>query len=178
MLRLFTPKSYISGFQKLDIAKLKKLGIKVLLCDIDNTLVAHDEPDPSEEVKEFLMNVHNEGFEIILISNNVTERVIRFAKGLPMNVKTYPFAKKPLKLTYQKILRENHLKKEEVAVLGDQLLTDVLGANRVHLYTVLTHPVAQKDLACTKINRIIENMVFYILKVSGKLTKGKFDDEM
>lgn len=178
MLRMFTPKCYISSFHKLDLNDLKKRGINVLLCDIDNTLVAHDEADPSELVKEFLSKVAAEGFQIILISNNVTERVERFAKGLPMKVKVYPFAKKPLKQTYKKIIKENNYSKEQIAVLGDQLLTDILGANRVSLYTILTHPVAQKDLTCTKVNRIFENIIFYLLKVSGKLTKGRFDDEM
>lgn len=178
MLRLFAPKYYISGFQKMDIDKLWNMGIRVLVCDIDNTLVAHDEADPSEAVKEFVKRVHDAGIEVILVSNNVSERVQRFASGLDVHVRTYPFAKKPLKLTYRKMMRDTGYSSEHIAVLGDQLLTDILGANRMHFYTILTSPVAQKDLTCTKINRRIETMVFKLLEMSGRLKKGCFDDEM
>lgn len=178
VLRFFTPNHYISNFQKLDIDKLKKQGIRALVCDIDNTLVAHDEADPSESVITFIKQVQAADIEVILVSNNVSERVLRFAKGLGVRVKTYPFAKKPLKMTYRKMMKDTGYASEHIAVIGDQLLTDMLGANRVHFYTILTNPVAQKDLTCTKVNRIFENMVFKLLEISGKLKKGKFDDEM
>ena len=74
MLKLFAPDKYISGYAKVNPDELKKRGIRVLVCDIDNTLVAHDEADPSEEVKAFLQRVKDSGLEIILISNNVEER--------------------------------------------------------------------------------------------------------
>lgn len=178
MLKLFAPNEYISNFRKLNIDKLIEQGIHVLVCDIDNTLVAHDEADPSKEVIAFMKMVQEKGLDVILVSNNVSERVERFAKGLGVVVKTYPFAKKPLKTTYRKMMRDTGYKSEQIAVIGDQLLTDILGANRVHFYTILTNPVAQKDLTCTKINRIIENMVFKMLAIGKRLEKGKFDDEM
>lgn len=178
VLGLFTPNDYISSFQKLNIAKLQSLGIRALVCDIDNTLVAHDEPDPNHAVIQFIASVHDAGLDVILVSNNVNERVQRFAKGLGVEVRTYPFAKKPLKVTYQKMMKDTGYTSKEIAVLGDQLLTDILGANRVHFYTILTNPVAQKDLTCTKINRIFENMVFKLLEISKRLKKGVFHDEM
>lgn len=178
MLKLFAPDKYISGYAKVNPDELKKQGIRVLVCDIDNTLVAHDEADPSEEVKVFLQKAKDSGLEIILISNNVEERVSRFARGLPFHVRIYPFAKKPLKMTYRKMMRDTGYDRSQIAVLGDQLLTDMLGANRMRFYTILTHPVAQRDLTCTKINRIFENIIFRLLAVSGKLKRGTFDDEM
>lgn len=174
MRRLFAPHYYIENFQKLKIERLKQQGIKVLVCDIDNTLVAHDEALPSVAVKDFLELVKAQGIQVVLVSNNVKERVERFAKEL--DVKTYPFARKPLKGTYLKMMKECGCSANEIAVLGDQLLTDMLGANRVGFYTILTNPVAQKDLTCTKVNRIFENMVFRVLAAQGKLHRGKFDE--
>lgn len=174
MRKLFTPDYYIENFQSLDLNRLLERNIKVLVCDIDNTLVAHDEAEPSEAVKTFIQNVKAKGIQVVLVSNNVKERVERFAQEL--EVKTYPFARKPLKGTYLKMMKDANCAPAQIAVLGDQLLTDMLGANRVGFYTILTNPVAQKDLTCTKINRFFENMVFEVLRMQGKLHKGEYDE--
>lgn len=175
MLKLCCPNYYIDGFQSLNIERLKDNDIHVLICDIDNTLVAHDEAHPSVAVKQFIQRVKDAEIEVVLISNNVEERVTLFAKELDLRV--YPFAKKPLKLTYKKMMKDTGYHHDNIAVLGDQLLTDMLGAGRVHFYKILTKPVAQKDLTCTKINRIFENFVYYLLEKRKMLTKGKYDDE-
>lgn len=174
MRKIFTPDYYIKTYRDLDLNRLKERKIKVLVCDIDNTLVAHDVADPDEDVKCFIQKVKDAGLDVVLVSNNVKERVERFAQDL--HVKTYPFAKKPLKATYVKMMKDTNCKANEIAVIGDQLLTDMLGANRVGFYTILTNPVAQKDLTCTKINRIFESMVFDVLKWQGKLHKGVYDE--
>lgn len=172
--KLFTPDYYIQNYQHLDVTRLLKRNIKVLVCDIDNTLVAHDEAYPDEQVKLFIQNMKNAGLKVVLVSNNVKERVETFAKEL--DVATYPFARKPLKGTYLKMMKDCGCLAEEIAVLGDQLLTDMLGANRVGFYTILTSPVAQKDLTCTKINRVIEHVVYKALAAFGKLRKGEYDE--
>lgn len=174
MRKIFTPDSYIETYRKLNIQKLTHRGIKLLVCDIDNTLVAHDEAHPTQEVKEFIQSVKDAGIRVILVSNNVKERVETFARDL--DVATYPFARKPLKLTYLKLMKDTGFQANEIAVLGDQLLTDMLGANRVGFYTVLTSPVAQKDLVFTKANRLVENMVFQVLALRNKLHKGEYDE--
>lgn len=174
MRKLFTPDYYIRTYHDLDLRRLQEKHIKVLVCDIDNTLVAHDQPDPDEDVKAFIQRVKDAGIQVVLVSNNVKERVARFARDL--DVKTYPFARKPLRGTYVKMMKDSGCHADEIAVLGDQLLTDMLGAHRVGFYTILTNPVAQKDLTCTKINRIFENLVFDVLRMQGKLHKGEYDE--
>lgn len=174
MKKFFAPDYYIKTYRDLNIERLKQRGIKVLVCDIDNTLVAHDIKTPDEDVKAFIQRVKDAGMQVVLVSNNVKERVDLFAKDL--HVKTYPFARKPLKGTYRKMMQDSGCGKQEIAVLGDQLLTDMLGANRIGFYTILTNPVAKKDLTCTKINRVFENMVYKVLKFRGKLVKGEYDE--
>lgn len=174
MKKIFTPDYYIKNYRSLDIQRLCRQGIQVLVCDIDNTLVAHDEAYPSEDVKTFVQKVKDAGIQVVLVSNNVKERVETFAQDL--HVKTYPFARKPLKGTYLKMMKDSGCTPKQIAVLGDQLLTDMLGANRVGFYTILTNPVAQKDLTCTKINRFFENMVFQVLAMQNKLHKGEYDE--
>ena len=174
MLGLFTPNYYIHRFNALRPAYLKEHGIELLVCDIDNTLVAHDIAVPDQDVLDFLTAIKEAGIQIVFISNNVEERVARFAKGL--DIPYYPFALKPLPKTYWKMLKDYKINKKHVAVLGDQLMTDILGANFVGLHTILTAPVVERDLACTKINRKFENMVFKLLKKTKRLTKGVYHE--
>lgn len=174
MPKLFTPDYYIHRFNALRPDVLRQRGIVLLLCDIDNTLVAHDEAQPNEEVLHFLQNMKKAGIQLVFISNNVEERVSTFAKAL--DIAYYPFAMKPMKKTYRKILQDYPYDRKQIAVLGDQMMTDMLGANRMGFYTVLTAPVVERDLTCTKVNRVFENMVFATLKAMGKLTKGEFDE--
>ena len=111
--------------------------------------------------------------EIARMQKDVVER---FAGAV--DAKCYPFARKPLKQTYRKMLRELHYAPHQVAVLGDQLLTDMLGANRMHFYTILTKPLVSRDLNCTKVNRVFEQMVFRVLERQGKIKRGEYDDKI
>lgn len=174
MLKLFAPKKYVKDFRCIDVESLKKDHIKLIICDIDNTLVAHDEKHPNEDVFTFVKKVEKNGLKMCLISNNNSERVETFAKDLHLN--TFANARKPLKKTYKKIIHEYGYNANEIASIGDQLLTDVLGGNRAGVYTILTVPLYQKDLIWTKINRTIENMVFTLLAWRGYLKKGECDE--
>ena len=141
-MKLFTPDYYVESYRALDVERLKQHGIRLLVCDIDNTLAAHDEPLPDDAAKAFVKRVRDAGIQVVFISNNKRERVERFASCF--DAKCYPFARKPLKQTYRKMLRELRYAPHQVAVLGDQLLTDMLGANRMHFYTILTRPLVSR----------------------------------
>ena len=133
-----------------------------------------DDSRPYPGIPELLSYLQDAGIQIVFISNNVEERVATFAKGL--NIPFYPFAMKPLPKTYRKMLKDFHVKRDVVAVLGDQLMTDILGANVMRFYTILTAQVVERDLSFTKVNRVFENIVFSLLKVTGKLVKGEYDE--
>lgn len=173
MLKLFEPNLYIKSFEDLDLEILKDKGITFLICDIDNTLVAFDVSLPNDTVKNFVKKVLASNIKIVLISNNVEERVKKFAT--PLQLEYYAFANKPLKKTYRKVLSDYKLNPKHVAIIGDQLLTDIFGGNRMGFYSILTTPVAEKDLACTKINRFFENGIFKLLAVKKRLRKGEYD---
>lgn len=175
ILKLFTPKYYIHRYDALTPNYLKARGISVLLCDIDNTLVAHDVALPDEQVVQFIQRFIDAGIHVIFVSNNVEERVKKFVEGCGVQLNFYPFAMKPLSKTYRKVLKEYGYNRKQVAMLGDQLLTDILGANWMGFYTVLTAPIVQRDLSFTKVNRIFESAIFYLLKRTGKLKKGDYD---
>lgn len=174
MLKLFTPDYYIHSFATLRPEYLKERGIRLLICDIDNTLVPHDVAVPDEKAVKFIHGMQEAGIRVVFISNNVEERVATFAKDFQADC--YPFAMKPLPKTYWRMLKEQGVEKKEVAAIGDQLMTDILGANLVGLHTVLTAPIVTRDLSFTKFNRVFENMVFKLLRKTGRLRKGEFDE--
>ncbi|OCN05666.1 hydrolase [Erysipelotrichaceae bacterium MTC7] len=174
MLKYFTPDAYVKSFESIDIDKLVAQGFTLMICDIDNTMVAHDQSHPSDAARAFITKVKQSGMQVCMISNNYKNRVETFAKAL--DVPFYSFANKPLKRTYKKILRDYHVQAEHVVAVGDQLMTDVLGAKRMHMYVIHTAPLVQRDIKATKVNRIFENFVYKQLEKKNILKKGVFDE--
>lgn len=174
-MALLKPKYYVSNFEHISIDRLKRNGIKLLLCDIDNTLVSYDEAHPSRSVVAFIDKVKRAGIEVALCSNATKERATRFSKDLNVS-KTYYFSMKPLPRNFIKAMKSHGLKANQVAIIGDQMFTDILGGNLSGLYTILTAPIAVKDRGVTKINRFFENIVYSVLEKKGDFKKGEFDD--
>ncbi len=176
MLKKFVPNLYIENFEKLPIEVLLKNNIKTLLCDVDNTLVAHTTVYPTQKVFEFLERLQKNNIQLIMISNNNEERVRCFSEKL--NVPYYSFSTKPLKKNFIRAMKEHRLKEGETAMLGDQLLTDILGANRMNLLSILTKPLVTQDLSFTKINRVFESLIYAYLASNNILKKGEYKYEM
>lgn len=167
MFKKFIPTYRVEKFDKLDVQWLVDQNKKLLLCDIDNTLVGPDDPFSNEDVKQFIKQLQEANIEVVLISNNTEERVKTFNKDLGLNI--YPMALKPLKRTYKKIKRDfNHVSSDEMISLGDQVMTDVFGSNRSKIDVILCEQIDKKDLLHTKVNRIFENIIVNYLKKKGR----------
>lgn len=169
----FIPDIYQKNIYDIDYQKLKEKGIKCLLFDLDNTLVPVKEDIPKKRVKEFLLYLERD-FKIIIISNSNRKRLIPFKESL--NIDVAASARKPFKKKYLKILKIFKFKEYEVAAIGDQLLTDILGANRVGITSILVNPIGDYEKLPTKINRLLERFIYYKLKKKGILIKGKYYD--
>lgn len=169
-MRLFQPHLHYKSFQDIDLDLLLKKGYTNLFFDVDNTLVAHDVALATTNVIEFFSVLKKKGFNVYLISNNSEERVKKFAKSL--DVPCFWFAMKPLKRTFRKIIKQYKIDPNTIAMIGDQLLTDVLGANRLGLFVIYTQPLVSKDISFTRFNRIIEARIIKRLTRKGRLEKG------
>lgn len=158
-LRKYIPNQFAESIEEIDFFWLYEQGIRLLLIDIDNTLASYKTLLPTEENLKLVENLKKIGFEVILISNNSYKRVSAFTK--PFNDVAFVHAAlKPLKRGYKKALKKANktYKKEEVATIGDQLMTDVKGTNKMGFYSILVKPIARKtDVFTTKINRFFEN---------------------
>ncbi|HIS29294.1 MAG TPA: YqeG family HAD IIIA-type phosphatase [Candidatus Avamphibacillus intestinigallinarum] len=167
MLNLFLPNEYVKDIHQIDPLVLKEKGIKGIITDLDNTLVAWDVREATDEVKDWLLKMKAHDIKVTILSNNNEERVKYFCE--PLATPYCYRAKKPLKKAFKQATKEMGLSKKEVAVVGDQVLTDVLGGNRSGLYTILVVPIVQTDAAITKFNRKIERRILKSMRRKGKI---------
>ena len=157
-LKKFKPDKHFKDIFSIDIVSLKEEGIKGLICDIDNTIVPWSEERVMEEVADWLTELDKKGFRICLVSNGREKRVAFFSKelGLPAVGR----AVKPRKPAFEQASRKLGLKREEIAVIGDQIFTDIYGGNRMGFKTILVEPMAEREFIGTRIMRLFENMVY------------------
>ena len=155
-MSLFLPDIYQKSVYTIDYQNLKTAGIKILIFDLDNTIVPIIANEPNKRLKDFFEDLKSMGFTPVLMSNSGQKRVEPFKDGLMIDAACSSM--KPLKRKYKKVLSVYHVKPYEVAAIGDQLLTDILGANRMGFVSILVNPISTSDFAQTKLNRIIENI--------------------
>lgn len=151
------PNEYLSKVEKITIELLQKNKIKALILDVDNTLIDY-EKNLSEKVIKWAKELKGQGTKLYILSNtNQKEKVEKVAKTLDIPYKN--LAKKPFKsgfLAVQKILKE---KSENIAVVGDQIFTDIIGGNRCEMFTILVDPIDKKDYWYTAWKRPLENKI-------------------
>lgn len=169
----FIPDIYKKNIYDIDYMKLRKKGIKCLLFDLDNTLVSVKTDTPTKKVKELFLYLEKY-FKVIIISNSNKDRLIPFKEGL--NVDVAAKAHKPFKKKYLKIMEIYKFKEHEIAAIGDQLLTDIYGANKVGITSILVNKIGDYEKIGTKINRFLEKFIYRYLKRKNILVKGKFYD--
>lgn len=164
-MRLFTPNEYHKTIHDIDLLKLYDLGKRLILTDLDNTLVGYDVSLPTSEIIEFKEKCDKIGLKLVIISNNNKKRVQAFAEKL--GIEYLSNAMKPLKRGYRKITLR--YKPEEVVIIGDQILTDIFGGNRMGYYTILVDVINyNNEQFKTRINRFFERLILRKLKIKGE----------
>lgn len=175
MLKRLLPDLHVNTVYDIDLEALKNRGIKGIITDLDNTLIEWDRPTATPELAEWINNVQHAGFKIVIVSNNNEERVKKFCD--PLGIPFIHSAKKPFQTAFKRSKELLNLKPNEVVVIGDQLFTDVLGGNRLDLYTILVVPVAQTDGFFTRFNRRLERVAFHFMRKKGMLTWEREGDK-
>lgn len=173
MFRRFKPDVYQKDIFTINYDKLKKEGIKCLLFDLDNTISPAKEVVFTDDIKK-LFNKLKKDFKIVLFSNNFPKRVGKFGDYYGIDIACVSL--KPFSYKYRYILKKYNLKRSEVACIGDQLLTDIQGGNKMKIKTILINPMTEIDETETWLNRQIEKAIFKYFKNKNILTKGKYYD--
>lgn len=155
-MKFLYPDLLYEKIEDIDLSLLKDKGIKGFILDIDNTLVIPHTP-ADERAKAFVKKILDAGFKACIVSNNIPERAKAFADGVGLDWVcdgNKPSAK-PFILAVEKL----QLKNEEIAVVGDQIFTDVWGGNRQNMTTILVNPVCNKENYFVKFKRLLEKPV-------------------
>ncbi|UNC92577.1 YqeG family HAD IIIA-type phosphatase [Candidatus Contubernalis alkaliaceticus] len=167
MLRLLCPDIYLDSIYELDLNKLKIKGIKGIITDLDNTLIPWGESTVMPELEEWFRYLKENDFKVCIVSNNSLGRVKVFADTL--DIPAIPKAVKPRRGAFRLALSKMGITLDEAAVLGDQIFTDVLGGNRLGLFTVLVIPVSEREFIGTQVVRKVERYILKRLKCKGML---------
>lgn len=170
MFKAIVPDLYVHSIYDIDFNRLQRRGIKAAIVDLDNTLVEANRPDPTPKLVSWLDQLQGMGFRVMIVSNNTRTRVSRFAT--PLQVPFIHHARKPLTGAFKKAMQHLEVKPEETVVIGDQLFTDVLGAKRMGLFAILVVPISKSEGFFTKINRLMERIVFRWMMKKGLLQWG------
>jgi len=142
---------------EIEVDQLEKLGIKGIITDMDNTLVPWSDRTVYPRLAQWFSDLKRRGFKLIIVSNNSKDRGGQLAREL--NIPAIWYAVKPRRRAFLKALDLMKLVPGEVAVVGDQILTDVLGGNRIGLYTIHVQPISEKEFIWTKLTRQLEKML-------------------
>ena len=151
---LFRPTAALKSVLELTPEILGKMGVEALILDLDNTLTTHNNPHPAKGVPEWLDEMRNAGIKLLIVSNNHAPRVEPFAKALKLDF--VPEGAKPLPKGYNIAVKKFGLPKEKVCAVGDQIFTDILGANLAGIKSVFVYPIEFESGFFFKIKRFFE----------------------
>ncbi len=169
------PDMYVESFYKVDENYLLKQKIDNLILDIDGTLLRVDDINVPEILKEKIKKLKEKNIKICLVSNNNADRVVPVAKALNLTENYLYNANKPLPVAFDKALEILETpNKENTAMVGDQMMSDIKGANEYGLYSVLVRPVDNHNNIKTGVSRFLQNIMEDHLKKINVFDKEKY----
>lgn len=171
-MKVFFPKRYYDKKEDIPIEEYYRQGYRGILFDIDNTLVPHDKP-VDEKAFIFIRRLKELGFGICLISNNDEERVRTFAD--PLAVDYVYKAWKPGRKGYLEGMGKLGTTVDNTLFVGDQIFTDIWGANRAGIFSILLDPIDPKEEIQIILKRLPEKLVKWSYRKKYHLRKHEFD---
>lgn len=155
---IFYPKSYFNKIVDIDVNFFIEKNIKAVLLDIDNTIL-DKRHNMVQGLEEWVKTLKKNNIKICILSNTNKKKKAQNLSD-KLEVPFIYFAKKPLKFGFKKAKKILEIEDNKtIAVIGDQVLTDVFGANRCKMYSILVKPLKKEDIFVTKINRLIEKQI-------------------
>lgn len=155
---LFKPKWWLKSVLDIDEKFIRENHLRGLILDLDNTLSMHGSPAAEQGVTEWLAQMRGIGMKMMVLSNNTKKRVAPLAKELGLDY--ISFGCKPLTVGVSRALRKMRLPRKSVALVGDQIFTDIIGGNLRGVNTVLVEPFHLEDKKSFKLKRKLESAVF------------------
>ena len=144
---------------------LKKYNLTASILDVDNTLSTHHGQILTDGLAEWLVYMQENGINLMVLSNSKEARVKPFAEKIGLNY--ISLGLKPLPLGFIRAIKALGIKRKNIAIVGDQIFTDVLGGNIVGLKTILLTPIKLETTWGFRFKRKIERLVFKIYKIKN-----------
>jgi len=171
-INLIIPNSYVKDVYSINYNELQKKGYTNIIFDIDNTILPVNIIDVSEELVNLFKKLDKDKIKVCIVSNNKLERVLPVATKL--DVLYVHEAKKPKKEAFDKALKTLGSNVEDTIMVGDQMLTDIKGANEYGLYSVLVDPVDNKYDVKTGTSRVLQNIMIKKLEKKNIFHKKSY----
>lgn len=163
------PDRYFARISRIDIERdLLALGYRYVLLDVDNTILTRDTHEVPRDVGAWLARARDAGIAFCLVSNNWHEGVYRLARRLSLPIVAK--AVKPLPPAFLIALKKLEAKRSETVVVGDQLVTDVMGAHLLGMKAYLLAPLVEQDLPHTLLLRNVEHAIMGERQPEGATT--------
>ena len=172
MKRYITPSWTINSVYDIQPQDLLKRGYEAAIIDLDNTVIAWNNMNYTEEMADWISRMTQAGVKIYILSNNKVERVAKVAE--PLGIPYKAGALKPRRKNFQLALDALGTSQANTIMIGDQIMTDIIGANRAKM-AILVKPIARNDNFYTWANRAIERLA---LKLVGIKRKGDWGDQL
>jgi len=168
---IFKPTMYYNNIYDINYDKLKEMGIKALVFDLDNTLGLISDGNCPPKTKALIKKLQKDFF-IVICSNNSKRRLKPYMEDL--GVDGVAWSMKPLMHGLIVIKQKYKLKKKEMVIIGDQIVTDIFAGNKFRIKTILVDPLGIKDMKITYLNRKIEDLIVRIYTKRGKFERGRY----
>lgn len=175
MIRKLVSDFYINSIYGLTAKKVKSIGAKVLIVDLDNTLAPYFLTSPEEKTYSLISSYLKVGLEVIIITNNTYKRTYNYASKL--NLDFICSARKPMVGKLRKYLVEHSIPTKGVLYIGDQVMNDMYMAKKLNIRCCLTNPLTKKDHFSTRLIRPIDLYLRKKYKKQGRLGINLEEDD-
>lgn len=172
MFQKFVPDMYTKSIYTVNYKLLKNNKVKCLIFDLNNTIAPLTMKEPNKKLIELFEELKDMKFKIYIVSNSPKKRVEPFKNKL--GVDSSFLSMKPLLKKYKKIFKLNKFKDNQIAVIGDELISDIWSANRMNFISIFVNPMGKKEYVSTKVGRYFESKIIDKLTEKKLFRKGKY----
>lgn len=158
IFRNFYPTYKFKSVENIPYSFIEENNIKLIMLDMDNTIIDYSEGKYSKEMKEWARRMKRNGIKLYILSNSPFGKIVKKVAS-ELGMKYYYNAGKPSIRGFKKIMEMENEQKENMLMVGDQIFTDIWGANRFGIKNILVNPIDRKERIHTKVKRPFENIV-------------------
>ena len=167
----YIPDIYQKSIYSINYDMLTKRGIKCILFDLDNTLVPPNSKIPNKKLQELFDELKNK-FKIIIFSNSTNKRLKPFIEQLKID--GYSLVDKEFEIKIEDVMSKYSLNINEIAIVGDQLLTEIYLGNNVGITTIYVNPISKNDAFKIKLSRFKEKRIMKKLRNKDLFLVGRY----